>query len=120
MGITYDRALVQGKLPSGATVAPVILASDETRLTSFGGDKKAWPVYLSIGNISKAVRRQPSQHAMVLIGYIPMTKLDCYTDSTRSVASWRLWHFCMSHLLRSLVDAGNTGVEMTCADGYVR
>ncbi|KIK15871.1 hypothetical protein PISMIDRAFT_16209 [Pisolithus microcarpus 441] len=47
---------VQGKLPAGATVAPVILSSDKTSLSVFSGDKKAWPVYLTIGNISKDIR----------------------------------------------------------------
>ncbi|KAF8550905.1 hypothetical protein OG21DRAFT_1524817 [Imleria badia] len=40
-------------LPTGSTIAPVILASDKTELTRFRGDKTAWPVYLTIGNISK-------------------------------------------------------------------
>lgn len=53
--LTY---VVQGKLPEGAVVAPVILASDKTQLTRFRGDKQAWPVYLSLGNISKEKRRQ--------------------------------------------------------------
>jgi hypothetical protein len=33
-------------LPSGATIAPVILASDKTQLSRFKGDKSAWPVYV--------------------------------------------------------------------------
>ncbi|CDO69052.1 hypothetical protein BN946_scf184992.g1, partial [Trametes cinnabarina] len=36
-----------------ATVAPVILATDKTQLSTFSGDKQAWPVYLTIGNINK-------------------------------------------------------------------
>ncbi|KAG9015665.1 hypothetical protein FRB90_004553 [Tulasnella sp. 427] len=46
---------VQAKLPAGATVAPVIVASDKTKLSYFSGDKAAWPVYITIGNISKRV-----------------------------------------------------------------
>ena len=41
----------QLKLPVGATVAPIILSSDKTKLSQFRGDKSAWPVYLTIGNI---------------------------------------------------------------------
>ncbi|CDO75849.1 hypothetical protein BN946_scf184346.g10 [Trametes cinnabarina] len=37
----------------GATIAPVILCSDKTQLSVFSGDKMAWPVYLTIGNIDK-------------------------------------------------------------------
>ncbi|KAJ7909920.1 hypothetical protein B0H13DRAFT_2233000 [Mycena leptocephala] len=76
----------------------IIIASDKTHLSQFSGDKMAWPVYLTIGNISKDVRRQPSAHATVLIGYLP----------------------CMSLLLEPLIAAGKEGVEMVCADGFIR
>ena len=61
--------MFQLKLPSGTTIALLILSSDKTQLTQFQGDKKAWLVYLSIGNISKNIRCQPSTHATILIGY---------------------------------------------------
>ncbi|KAF8247297.1 hypothetical protein K440DRAFT_551446 [Wilcoxina mikolae CBS 423.85] len=47
----------QESLPDGSTVIPVILGSDKTMLSTLSGDKSAWPVYLSIGNLSKAKRR---------------------------------------------------------------
>ncbi|KIJ43709.1 hypothetical protein M422DRAFT_252953 [Sphaerobolus stellatus SS14] len=66
----------QGKLRDGATIVPVILASDKTQLSQFSRDKQAWPVYISIGNIAKSTRRQSSKHAMILLGYIPVMKLE--------------------------------------------
>ncbi|KDQ52229.1 hypothetical protein JAAARDRAFT_198407 [Jaapia argillacea MUCL 33604] len=110
----------QHLLPHGATVAPVILASDKTRLTMFKGDKSAWPVYLSIGNIEKDTHRKVSSHTMILIGYIPIVKLDCVSEHSCSIAGYRLFHYCMHALLEPLIAAGKDGVEMVCADGWVR
>lgn len=104
----------------GATIAPVIISSDKTQLSTFSGDKAAWPVYLSIGNIEKGVRRKPSKRATLLLGYIPVSKLECFSADQRSLEGYRLFHKYMRKLLQPLVDAGNNGVRMTCADGFVR
>ena len=64
----------QEKLPPGATVVPVILASDKTQLTRFAGDVSPWPVYLTIGNFSRELRRRQTVPSKILIGFIPKVK----------------------------------------------
>ena len=52
LALTY----AQSHLPQGATLTPIIIATDKTQLTQFSGNKSAYPVYLTIGNIPKATR----------------------------------------------------------------
>ena len=110
----------QEDLLEGATVSPIILASDKTQLTAFSGDKQAWPVYLTIGNIDKRIRRCPSARATMLVGYLPVTKLECFTEKRRAKVGYQLFHQCMESLLEPLKITGKEGMEMTCADGWVR
>lgn len=111
----------QGNLPQGATVAPVILASDKTQLSLFGGSKAAWPVYITIGNITKTIRRQPSKHGTLLLGYLSADGLDhIENDTLRSIMLKRLFHDSMSLILEPLIEAGKSGVDMVCADGLSR
>ena len=93
---------ILGKLPEGTAIALVILTSDKTMLSQFHGDKQAWPVYLTRGNIEKEMQCKLSAHATVFIGYIPVTKLDCFTKATQPLAAYCLFHLCISKILNPL------------------
>jgi len=77
-------------------------------------------VYLTIGNIEKSVRRKPSARASILIGYIPVSKLERFAKSKCQFAGYQLFHNCMRSLLDPLREAGTNGVDIVCADGFVR
>jgi hypothetical protein len=81
----------------------------------------AYPIYLTIGNILKDIRRKPSRHAQVLLGYIPVTKLEHLSNKT---ARWHgltsLFHACMADVLGLIMSCGETGVTMISSDGIWR
>ena len=98
----------------------MIVASDKTQLTHFR-DKQAYPVYLTIGNIPKDIRRKPSRHAQLLIAYLPTTKLGGISNkSARRRALANLFHACMGHVLEPITSHGETGVPMMSGDGVWR
>jgi hypothetical protein len=66
----------QDQLPTGATIVPVVCASDKTHLTNFSGDQHAWPLYLKIGNIRKDIHCTPKQRAWILVWLIPCLPKD--------------------------------------------
>lgn len=63
-------------------------------------------MYLTIGNIDKETRRQPSLRATVLIGYIPVTKLEIFKKANRQATVHQLFHDCMRIILAPLKEAG--------------
>ncbi|KAH9972923.1 hypothetical protein BJV77DRAFT_968508 [Russula vinacea] len=104
----------------GATIIPIILSSDKTQLTLFHS-KSAYPVYLTIGNIRKDVRRKPSRCAQMLVGYIPTTRLEHMKNQTgRRRALANLFHGCMRAILGPIDSYGETGIAMRSADGVWR
>ena len=104
----------------GATIIPVIISSDKTQLTLFR-EKQAYPIYLTIGNIPKHIRRKPSRMAHILIGYIPTTKLPWLTNkAARRRALANLFHACMRDVLQPITELGENGVAMMGGDGVWR
>ncbi|KAG8702621.1 hypothetical protein FRC09_004646, partial [Ceratobasidium sp. 395] len=104
-----------------ATIVPLIVASDETTLTNNANGPKAHPIYLSIGNISKATRRMPTKRSMILIGYLPVGEFEEIEDlEVRQKCRWELLHRSLSKIFEPLKSASEEGVLARCADGYVR
>ncbi|KAG1871825.1 hypothetical protein DFJ58DRAFT_713775 [Suillus subalutaceus] len=55
---------------------------------------------------------QTSAQAMILIGYLPAGKFDCFTPNAHLLARYRLFYHCMALLLHSLIATGQDGIEM--------
>ena len=105
------------KKQPGATVIPVFISSDKTQLTPFRG-KMAYPVYLTVGNIPKDIRRKPSRRGQILLAYLPTTKLE-HIDSIagRRRAVSNLYHACVGKITQPLGPASVNGVEMLLGNG---
>ncbi|KAF8956115.1 hypothetical protein BDZ97DRAFT_1672061 [Flammula alnicola] len=102
------------------TIVPVIISSDKTQLTQFR-NKSAYPVYMTIGNLPKHIRRKPSRQGQVLLAYLPTSRLSHITNhASRRRCLANLFHHCMKHILRPLEDAGRAGVVLTSGDGARR
>ncbi|KAF9471791.1 hypothetical protein BDN70DRAFT_819556 [Pholiota conissans] len=102
------------------TIIPIIISSDKTQLTQFR-NKSAYPVYMTIGNLPKHIRRKPSRQGQVLIAYLPTSRLEHVTNQAsrrRCVAN--LFHHCMKHVLNPLGKAGRHGVVLTDGNGAAR
>jgi len=104
---------MQDQLPAGATIVPVICASDKTHLTNFSGDQHAWPLYLTIGNIRKHLRRTPKKRARILVGLIP-----CPPKGAKNIDE--AWHSAVGTVLSQLrhLDITGPGLKWDCADGF--
>ncbi|KAJ7302587.1 hypothetical protein DFH08DRAFT_918911 [Mycena albidolilacea] len=104
----------------GATIIPILLSSDKTQLTMFG-NKSAYPVYMTIGNIPKEIRRKPSRRAYILLAYLPTSRLTHIKNKAarrRTLAN--LFHTCLSFITAPLRTAGIDGISIASGDGVTR
>jgi hypothetical protein len=99
---------------------PILLSSDRTQVTLFGS-KTAYPVYLTIGNIPKDIRRKPSHRAQILLAYLPTSKLKHVTNhAARRRMLLNLLHSCLQKVLQPLEVAGVEGIAMADGNGILR
>ena len=101
-------------------MVPIILTSDETHLTNFSGDKKAWPIYLTIENLPLTIRSKLSQLATVLLALLPVPPKigDVPTMVAKQYAQIKLeaLHQAIRNILQPLKDISSEGLQMECAD----
>ena len=59
----------QGELPVGATIVPIILASNKTPVSRQTGNLEMHPLFLTIGNIRSDLQMKATAHAWSCIAY---------------------------------------------------
>ncbi|CCO37629.1 hypothetical protein BN14_11786 [Rhizoctonia solani AG-1 IB] len=114
-----EKMIEKGHLD--ATIIPLIIATDQTTLSVMCGGQKAYPVYVSFGNLDKEWRRKPSKHGMYLLGYLPVDAFeDVPDDEERRRLKAELVHRAMEEMTMPLRTVLEQGVEMWCPDGRLR
>jgi Plavaka transposase len=97
----------------------VLLGSDKAHLTDYSGDKSAWPLYMSIGNIHSNIRNKPSANCWILLAYIPIPVFNDQKSLHTSLQQ-RLFHQCLKVIVSSLKQAGTRGELFTDSLGHNR
>ncbi|KAL0631195.1 hypothetical protein Q9L58_009947 [Maublancomyces gigas] len=110
-------------LPEGATDLPIICASDGTHVTNYSRDKKAWPAYITIGNIKETICNKPSNGAILQLALLPMPpKLGRETVQCKSLRreSQCAFHQALQYILLSLLNPSDNGSMIDFSDGHQR
>jgi len=104
-------------------VVPIIGTSDHTHLSNLSGDNKAWPVYITLGNLPSARRNSPGSMAVLLLALLPVppklsksTKADQYQRQLNADTLQDILAFLFTPLEHAALD----GVPMECAERKVQ
>ena len=102
----------QDHILAGATIVPVICASDKTPMTNLLGDQHIWPPYLTIGDIRKDICWTPTRQAWMLVRHIP-----CPPKGAKNIDE--AWYNAVGTVLSQLrhLCITGTGLKWDGADG---
>ena len=100
--------------------------SDRTHLSNFASDKKEWPVYMTIGNLSSKIRQTPPTHSVELVALlpipiknpnIPQMLLDEQQQTNRDKLKEVLWWVLKPLTCKQHPITGSGYYNILCADG---
>ena len=102
-------------------MGPIIGLSDQTHLTNFSGDKKAWPVYMMIGNILLRTRGTPAKMLILLLALLPVQPKFTGESASANEAKWQtnadVLRAVFDLVLAPLQQVAREGTVMDYADG---
>jgi hypothetical protein len=120
---------VKATLRLGDTLVPLIFKFDRTHLSNFAGDKKEWPVYMTIGNLSSKIRQMPSTHAVLIVALLPIPVTNSnipqkWLDKQRQT-NQEVMNKVLRQVLQPLIFKQNPNAEsryynVLCPDGNFR
>jgi len=97
--------------------------SDQTNLTNLSGDKKAWPVYITMRNLLSARRNSPGSIAVLLLALLPvppkLSKCSNGYRRQRKINADTLQDV-LELIFAPLLDVAHVDIPIDCADGKVR
>jgi len=96
--------------------------SNQTHLSNLSGDKKAWPVYLTLGNLPATRHNRPGSFAVLLLALLPvrpkLTK--CSTDHLQRQINAYTLRGVFELGFEPLQNPALEGVNINCPDAKVR
>ena len=102
-------------------MVPIIGLSDQTQLTNYSGDKKACPVYVTIGNILSRTRNSPAKMPILLLALLPLppklTGDSGRVDEAQRQTNTDALRAVFDLVLAPLQEVVQEGTVMDCADG---
>ncbi|KAG2338448.1 hypothetical protein BDR05DRAFT_1004259 [Suillus weaverae] len=106
-----DAWEIQNQLPEGATIVPIIAASDKTPVTRHMGGLEMHSLFLTIGNIQADVHMKVTLHAWRCTVFMPIPTF--IINSEFQTLLWLcLWHKCMDLVCSNLKIAACIGEYM--------
>lgn len=91
---------------------------------TYSGNKKAWPIYLTIGNISQAFCGKPSNHAIDLLTFLPISlkvgKVGATIKRQIQENTHRIIQTILGHILLPILVEENNPLIALCGDGKAR
>jgi len=102
-------------------VVPIIRLSDQTQFTNFLGDKKAWPVYVTIANILSRTRNSPVKMPILLVALLVVPPKfsgeSARTHEAQRQTNADVLRTVFDLVLGPLQQVVQEGMVMDCADG---
>ncbi|KAI6020817.1 hypothetical protein BKA83DRAFT_4464486 [Pisolithus microcarpus] len=102
----------------GATIIPIIAASDKTPVTRHTGALEMHPLFLTIANIDSNIHMKATACAWRCIAFVPVIKFEVHPDY-QTILQARLWHKCMDIVMEKLKRTANVGEFMTDAFAWM-
>src|SRR5437868_13048814 len=96
--------------------------SDQMHLTKFSGDKKAWSMYITIGNLPLTKRNKPGSMAVLLLEQLPLPSKLSQSSSTNNIqrkVNANILQGIFDLIFAPLQDTELEGVLIDCVDGRV-
>ena len=105
-------------------MVPIIGLSDQMHLTNFSGDKKAWPVFMTIGNILSLIRNRPAKMPILHLALLPLpprfTGKSAHANEAQRQTNANTQRAVFDLVLAPLQPVAQQGTVIDCADGKTR